>query len=78
MANQTTFEQYLRDNLEKNVIDFSLRATFDHNGTKIVQFYIHPAYVDGDTVDFCVTGNTLVPVKFDTDVPNKQKQDANQ
>jgi hypothetical protein len=55
----TTLEEYLRQNVERNVIDHSIRAEIDDDGH--VNFYIHPAYVDGETVDFTVDFNSLGP-----------------
>jgi hypothetical protein len=54
-----TLEEYLRDSLKAGVIDHSLRAQIDIQGR--LTFYIHPAGVSGDTLDFSVTGNTLNP-----------------
>jgi len=51
-----TIENYLRENVENNVIDFSIRASII-NGK--IHFYIHPACVSGDTVDFDVNKNCL-------------------
>ena len=64
-------EQYLRDNIEKGIIDFSLRAAIDdidrRTGEKftrpMVTFYIHPANVSGDTADFIVSGTVSVTVQ---------------
>ncbi|MGH2505841.1 MAG: hypothetical protein ACRDHZ_00240 [Ktedonobacteraceae bacterium] len=39
------------------VSDHALRVSRDPDGS--IRFYIHPANVDGDTVDFYVTGNKL-------------------
>lgn len=58
-----TLEQYLRRNFHRPdrpfTIDHMIRANVDSNGT--VTFYIRPANVDGDTLNFEVHGNTLVP-----------------
>lgn len=53
-------EQYLAENIERNVIDFRLRAQTDREG-KIV-FYIHPDSKDGDTPDFHVIGTHCFPI----------------
>jgi hypothetical protein len=54
-----TLEQYLRENVEKGAIDHSIRATITSEGN--VEFYIHPLNVSGDTLDFMVCNNALVP-----------------
>ena len=62
-----TLEQYLADDISRGVIDHHLRASRDANGK--VTFYIHPAGVDGDTIDFVVRGNAMVPnLTSDSDV----------
>lgn len=50
-ATQRTGEPY-------QVIDHALRCEFAEG---VVRFYIHPANVSGDTVDFEVRGNVLTP-----------------
>lgn len=63
-----TLEQYLADDISRGVIDHHLRASRDANGK--VTFYIHPAGVDGDTMDYVVRGNVLVPnLTSESDVP---------
>ncbi len=57
---EMTFEQYLRENLERGVIDFSLRAS----GGAATQFYIHPTNVAGETPDYLVIGNELTQVNL--------------
>ena len=52
-----TFEEYLKTNWERGVIDFKLRCYND--GTF---FYIHPDGKDGETPQFEASGNTLIPV----------------
>lgn len=47
-----TFEGYLKDNAEKGIIDFRIRA----NGN---EFYIYPFGKNGETLDFAVIGNSL-------------------
>ena len=48
-----TLEEYLRQNIERGVIDHSLRAEIDADGH--VNFYIHPESVDGETVDLRIS-----------------------
>lgn len=55
-----TLEQYLRDDIERHVIDHALRARVNENDE--VVFYIHPFGVNGDTLDFKITGNDIVPL----------------
>lgn len=57
-------EQYLKDNIKRNIIDHSIRASTDQFGT--ISFYIHPANTDGDTLDFVVRQNNLVQLVFDS------------
>lgn len=52
-------EQYLIENIEKGVIDFSIRASLKEDGR--VVFYIHPSDQDGETLDFELQGNNLQP-----------------
>ena len=52
-----TLESFFRDNIVKNVIDFTLRASITEDNR--VVFYIHPLDVSGDTVDFEVDDNIL-------------------
>ena len=54
-----TLEQYLRDAAGDNTIDFRIRATGYTSAP--TSFYIHPMGKDGDTLDFTVIGNALVP-----------------
>lgn len=62
-----TLEQYLADDIGRGVIDHHLRASRDADGK--VTFYIHPAGVDGDTLDYVVRGNVMAPnVTSDSDV----------
>lgn len=55
-----TLEQYLKSNCERQVIDHAIRAEIGKDGNP--RFYIHPANVSGDTLDFVVTKNQLHPV----------------
>ena len=52
-----TLEQYFHENMDRDVIDFSVRARSFGSGR--VGFYIHPDGRDGETLDFMVQGNTL-------------------
>ncbi|MES2319993.1 MAG: DUF2829 domain-containing protein [Pseudomonadota bacterium] len=52
-----TFQDYLA---AQPVIDHALRAVPTLGG---MRFYVHPSGVDGDTVDFAVIGNTLLPLQ---------------
>lgn len=56
---RSTFETFLRENVEREVIDFSMRASVDSSGT--VRFYVHPSGKDGETLDFQVLDNALIP-----------------
>lgn len=58
--NPMTLEQYLKSNCERQVIDHAIRAEIGKDGNP--RFYIHPANVSGDTLDFVVTKNQLHPV----------------
>jgi hypothetical protein len=50
----TLYEYFKRGN-DRNVIDHSLRCQLHGDGR--ISFYIHPANVDGDTVDFVLSEN---------------------
>jgi hypothetical protein len=52
--------QYLRENLAKGIIDFSIRAEI-HARSRDVRFYIHPSAVSGDTADFVATEDPFNP-----------------
>lgn len=52
-----TLEDYFRKSLEDGKIDHSVRVEI--NAAGMVQFYIHPDGVDGDTFDAEVSGNAL-------------------
>ena len=58
-----TFEQYFKDNNINGNIDHSIRATVRESGK--VLFYIHPSNISGDTLDFEVEGNNLIPITND-------------
>jgi hypothetical protein len=48
-------EQYFKDN--DHVIDYALRVQRNSKGE--IYFYIHPAHISGETVDYIVDGNEL-------------------
>ncbi len=52
-----TLEQYIHENMDRDVVDFAVRVRSYGNGK--VGFYIHPEGRDGETLDFVVEGNTL-------------------
>ncbi len=52
-----TFEQYLREGLRKDIIDFKIRAHLAQDGR--VVFYIYPDSKNGDTEDYEVFENVL-------------------
>lgn len=52
-----SFEEYLRKNNTKMIIDHALRIS--RNADNKIQFYIHPSGKDGETLDFEVEGNVL-------------------
>lgn len=55
-----TFQEFLEAEEKRGVIDFRVRIVRAPNGD--LDFYIHPAGVDGATADFSVAGNKLVPI----------------
>ncbi len=62
-----TLEQYLRDNIIAQTIDFRIRASIDVLG--LVSFYIHPDGKDGDTLDFYVSGDSLSSAQEPEHIP---------
>ena len=52
-----TLEQYLREAIGKNIIDFAVRAQRTEDDR--IVFYIHPLDCSGETADFEVHGNNL-------------------
>ena len=52
-------EQYFRECDKNRVIDHALRATVSKDKVK---FYIHPINANGDTLDYEVKGNALIPL----------------
>ena len=53
-----SLRQYLKDEIQKGNIDFSLRASVDEDG--VVSFYIHPQGKDGTTEDFKLIGERVL------------------
>jgi hypothetical protein len=52
-------EQYFRESDNNGAIDHALRANgYPDDGVK---FYIHPLDINGDTLDYLVVGDTLIP-----------------
>jgi hypothetical protein len=58
-----TLKQYFLENSKNGVIEHTVRSSVDSEGN--VTFYIHPASVGGDTLDFLVCTNTLIPMQQD-------------
>lgn len=52
-----TLEEYMKENLKNGVIDHAVRCIQGPNGE--IDFYIHPAGVNGDTLDLTVFGNNV-------------------
>lgn len=57
--NSTNLETYFRNTIQNGCIDHALRATVGNDG--VISFYIHPYGKDGDTLDYVVSGDTLIP-----------------
>ena len=53
-----TLQEYFQADYPR-VIDHTLRVTVSPDGT--FSFYIHPSSVSGNTLDFVVKGNELIP-----------------
>ena len=56
---QQTLEEYFKHNYGQVIEDFNIHIS-KGTGDKM-SFYIHPDSYNGDTLDFIVDGNTLVP-----------------
>lgn len=56
-----TLHGYLFRNIQKGIIDFTLRAEIKDDG---VEFYIHPSYVDGETKDFVACTYLVTEKRF--------------
>lgn len=54
-GNACSLQQYLEKNYANGIIDFSVRCTHIVEGD--AYFYIHPATVSGETLQFAVRGN---------------------
>ncbi len=52
-------EQYFRECDKNRAIDHALRATVSKDRVK---FYIHPINANGDTLDYEVKGDALIPL----------------
>jgi len=52
-----TLEDYFRNGIDKNIIDFAVRA--ERTDEDRIVFYIHPLNQDGETADFEINGNEL-------------------
>ncbi|WP_156154060.1 hypothetical protein [Domibacillus tundrae] len=50
-----TLEKYIKENQERHIHHHVLSVNGDGS------IYIHPQGVDGDTIDFEVKGNELIP-----------------
>lgn len=61
-----SLEQYLLSDLSRSVHDHALRASQGADG--LVEFYVHPALVDGVTPQFVVVGNALVQLDSDREL----------
>lgn len=56
---ETTLEEYFLAHQGKS-IDFNLRVNYPAEGSgNCLSFYIHPANVDGETLDYKVEGNAV-------------------
>lgn len=60
VTNPTNLHSYLTDGLRTGVIDYRLRVLTNPDGK--LDFYIHPDGRDGETGDFEVIGNAVVPL----------------
>ncbi len=58
-----SFEEYLKENLDRDLIDHSVRCIKGPEGE--IDFYIHPAGADGQTMDLTVHGNNLSTIPAD-------------
>lgn len=57
-----TLADYFKLCYEHNIVDHAIRATVSEEGQ--VSFYIHPACVSGDTVNFKLKDNHLTTVHY--------------
>lgn len=58
---EINLEDFFRSNFDDLMIDYSIRVQIELNGE--VTFYIRPQDKDGETLDFRVMGNTLIPLQ---------------
>lgn len=61
MTTRKSLEQYLADEEQDGIIDHNLRIIRNKEGD--LHFYIHPSNHDGETCDFAVQGNRLLPIE---------------
>jgi hypothetical protein len=54
-----SLEKYFKENNNNGIIDFNIRVSPENNGFR---FYIHPDSKDGETLDYHVRENFLIPV----------------
>lgn len=52
-------EEYLRDAIDKGSVNHTVRPYLDHG---VVKFYIYPTNTNGDTLDYAVFYNEIVPI----------------
>ena len=57
-----TLEEYIQKETEEGKFDFHIRVYAWNEG--VPRFYIHPQYKDGETLDFEVKGNNLIPINL--------------
>lgn len=59
-----TLEDYFIKTEDNNTVDHSIRFTrySMKDGTQYSGFYIHPEGVHGDTLEFVVIGNKIIPL----------------
>lgn len=55
-----SLEEYLKQNFDKGIIDHAIRANKDGDGS--ITFYIHPNGFSGDTLDYAVNGDEIMPM----------------
>ena len=58
-----TLKQYFLENFKNGIIEHIIRSSVDDEGN--ASFYIHPSNIEGDTLDFLVCSNTLIPLQQD-------------
>src|SRR5690348_13939610 len=60
-----TLSKYLSENASKGIIDHVIRTVHSTGLGNEASFYIHPLNADGDTLDFTVQENSLVPAQIE-------------